>query len=384
MTAPDRSLVAEVRALLAGDPGPVTAEAVARAVRRTGRLLGDESLLALIEVLQAEFSGAGPLQPLVDDERVTDVLVNGPDRAWVDRGAGLEAVPPVVRDEAELRALAVRLAAVAGRRLDDAVPFADARLPNGVRFHAVLPPLAPLGTHISLRVPRRRHLSFADLVTAGTVPPGLVGVLRALVAGRASFLISGGTGSGKTTLLGAMLGEVPPAERLVVVEDSRELDPVHPHVVHLEARRPNAEGTGGVGLAELLRQALRMRPDRIVVGECRGPEVRELLSALNTGHDGGCGTVHANAVDDVPARLEALGALAGLGRDAVAAQAVSALDVVLHIERRDGHRLLTTVGVVGRGRAGLQVHVAVSHRDGVPRTGPGHAELVARWPPVRP
>jgi len=206
-------------------------------------------------------------------------------------------------------------------------------------------------------------------------------VLRALVAGRANLLVTGGTGTGKTTLLAALLSLVPPGERVLVVEEARELAPRHRHLVSLAARRPNVEGVGEVTLTELVRGALRMRPDRIVVGECRGAEVRELLLALNTGHDGGMATVHANAVEHVPARLEALAALAGMPRDAVAAQAAAALDVVLHLRRRAGRRHLAEIGLVGRGEDGrLEVRRAATWEPGAdPRPDVAWEELVGRW-----
>ena len=249
----------------------------------------------------------GPLEPFADDPAVTDVLVNGGDGVWVDRGGGPERVRVDLGGEVGVRALAVRLAAAAGSRLDESRPWVDARLPDGIRMHAVVPPVSPAGTHLSLRMLRPGRLDLAALDAAGSLPPGWAEVLRALVASRAAFLVTGGTGAGKTTLLAALLSLVPASERLVLVEDVGELHPVHPHVVRLEARHANVEGRGEVSLADLTRQALRMRPDRIVVGECRGPEVRDLLAALNTGHAGGCATLHANAAADVPARLEALG-----------------------------------------------------------------------------
>jgi pilus assembly protein CpaF len=294
----------------------------------------------------------GPLQPLVDDPAVTDVLVNGVEGVWVDRGEGLERVGVELGGEGAVRALAVRLAAAAGRRLDESRPWVDARLPAGVRLHAVVPPVSPGGTHLSLRVLRPGRLDLRALEAAGSVPRGWGSWLAALVASRAAFLVTGGTGAGKTTLLAALLSLVPPRERLVLVEDIGELHPVHPHVVRLEARHANVEGRGEVTLADLTRQALRMRPDRLVVGECRGPEVRDLLAALNTGHAGGCATLHANAAAEVPARLEALGSAAGMSSESVAAQAAAAFDAVLHLRRDGGRRRLAEVGVVTRSASG--------------------------------
>jgi pilus assembly protein CpaF len=203
-------------------------------------------------------------------------------------------------------------------------------------------------------------------------------VLERMVQHRLSFLISGATGSGKTTLLSTLLGLCSPAERLVLIEDASELNPVHPHVVSLESRHGNLEGGGEVDLAELVRQALRMRPDRLVVGECRGAEVRELLTAMNTGHTGGGGTIHANAATAVPARLTALGALAGLGQDAVRLQAASALDVVVHVERSRQGRRVACVGVVQDGPAGLTVVPALEDNGGQTSVGTAWESLSER------
>jgi pilus assembly protein CpaF len=247
-------------------------------------------------------------------------------------------------DEAAVRRLAQRLATAAGRRLDDAQPWVDAPLPGGSRLHAVLPPIAPGGTCLSLRVLRPAGFTLDELVRAGTLTAQAAALVSAVLAGRLSFLVTGGTGSGKTTLLGSLLGLVGAGERIVVVEDSPELRPVHPHVVRLVARPPNVERAGEVTLRDLVRQALRMRPDRLVVGEVRGAEVVDLLAALNTGHDGGGGTVHANRAGELPARLEALGALGGLDRDALHSQLGAAVRVVLHVRRRpDGLRVLDEV-----------------------------------------
>ena len=350
----DQDLLDRVRSALADDPGPVTPGRVAAAVRSAGAVLGDVGLLEVAEALRAELVGAGPLEPLLADPTVTDVLVNGAHGVWVDRGRGLERVRVEVGGEQAVRRLAVRLAAVAGRRLDDASPYVDAQLPGGVRVHAVLAPIAE-GTHLSLRVPHRRSLTVADLVRLRALPPDWAAILEALVHARTALLVTGGTGSGKTTVLGTLLGLVPTGERIVVVEDSTELRVDHPHVVRLQSRPPNVEGSGAVTMTDLVRQALRMRPDRLVVGEVRGAEVRELLAALNTGHEGGCGTVHANTASDLPARLEALGALAGLNREAVHAQARGAIEVVVHLQRVGGLRRVIEIGVVDRSTPGLVI-----------------------------
>jgi pilus assembly protein CpaF len=255
----------------------------------------------------------------------------------------------------------------------------DARLPDGTRFHAVLPPIAGRGTCLSLRTFRPRAFTVAELVDAGTLAPGAAALLRAVVAARLAFLVTGGTGSGKTTLLAALLGLVPPVERIGLVEDAAELRPDHPHVVPLQARPANADGAGEVTLRDLVRQALRMRPDRIVVGECRGAEVVELLTALNTGHDGGAGTLHANSPADVPARLEALAATGGLGRDALHSQLAAALHCVVHVRRGPAGRVVDEVCVLRPGPDGRVAPVAAWRRDGGPAPGAGFlGELLRR------
>jgi pilus assembly protein CpaF len=289
---------------------------------------------------------------------VTDVLVNAP-LVWLDSGAGLRCAD-ITLAERRARELAVRLVQLGGRHLDEASPCVDVRLHDGIRVHAVLPPISPAGTLLSIRLPRLERWSLDELENQGMLTNAERRGLTALVASRENLLVTGGAGAGKTTLLAAMLGAASPTERIVLVEDVAELRVDHRHAVTLEARQPNIEGAGGVPLDELVRQALRMRPDRLVVGECRGPEVRELLSALNTGAAGGAGTLHANSLQDVPARLEALGALAGLGPEALARQAVSAIGTVLHLEHTGGRRRLVAAGTLlldGRSR------LAVEHRD---------------------
>ncbi|WP_432110657.1 TadA family conjugal transfer-associated ATPase [Streptomyces sp. YPW6] len=347
-------LLDAVRQRLARSGVAPTPAGVAAALRAQGRLLGDAEVLGAAEELRGELVGTGVLEPLLADPEVTDVLVSAPDRVWVDRGGGLQLTGVTFSDAAAVRRLAQRLAAVAGRRLDDARPWVDARLPDGTRMHAVLPPVAVASTCLSLRVVRPRAFSLAELVDAGTVPPGGDRILRALVEARVSYVISGGTGAGKTTLLSSLLGAVGGNERIVLAEDSTELRPDHPHVVRLESRPANQEGAGRVTLRDLVRQALRMRPDRLVVGEVRGAEVTQLLAALNTGHEGGCGTVHANAAEHVPARLEALGTAAGLDRVALHSQLAAALSVVVHLVRdRAGRRRVAEVHVLERDAAGL-------------------------------
>ncbi|AEV81376.1 pilus assembly protein CpaF [Actinoplanes sp. SE50] len=379
------SVVDRVRRQLAYDGVEATPAAVVSAVRRDGEVLGDHAVLRLADRVRDQMIGAGPLAPLLSDPLVTDVLVNGV-QVWVDRGAGLQRAAVRLGDPEDVRRLAQRLVAACGRRLDDGQPYADARLPDGTRLHAVLPPVATHGPYLSLRTFRQRPFSLGDLVTHATVPAAAAPLLEAVVAAGLAYLVTGGTGSGKTTLLATLLGLVPPTERIVLVEDAAELRPVHPHVVALQARTANVEGAGAIGLTDLVRQALRMRPDRLVIGECRGPEIVDLLGALNTGHDGGAGTLHANAPGDVPARLEALGLLGGLPRAALHAQVLAALQVVLHLRRVGGARLLESIGIlVPAGTERLTSVVTAWDRTTGPGPGPFARMLRARGitaPPV--
>jgi pilus assembly protein CpaF len=343
-------VVDEVRERMARDGAELTPQVVAAALRAHGRPVGDATVLAVLDVLQREVVGAGPLEVLLQLPGVTDVLVNGPTAVYVDRGDGLELTPVRFADDTAVRRLAQRLAGAAGRRLDDSTPYVDLRLADGTRMHAVLAPVSRPGTTISLRVPRRRVFTLEELVAAGSLSTDGARLLDEVVANRLAFLVTGGTGSGKTTLLNALLSLVPPDERLVIAEDTAELRPEHPHVVGLEARPANVEGAGAVDLRTLVRQALRMRPDRLVVGEVRGPEVVDLLAALNTGHEGGCGTVHANSAADVVARLEGLLLSAGLSLAAAHSQLAAALDVVVHCGRAgDGRRRVSELAVVTAG-----------------------------------
>ena len=354
MSPPPEALVERVRRRLAAKGWSARAVSVTEALRDEGLVLPEAAIVEVVSSLRTEIAGLGALEPLVRREGVTDVLVNAPDEVWVDAGQGLERSEVCFPDEAAVRRLAQRLASSAGRRLDDSVPFIDARLPNGIRLHAILPPVSPQGTCLSLRVPRRQVFTLADLVEVGMIPQAAAPVLEGLVRRRAAFLVSGGTGSGKTTLLNTLLSAADPNDRIVIVEDSAELRPNHPHVVRLESRPANTEGSGAVTMRDLVRQALRMRPDRVVVGEVRGGEVVDLLAALNTGHEGGCGTVHANSASDVPARLESLAMPAGLNRDGVHAQVAAGLQAVVHVVRDEqGMRRVAGVAVLERGGDGL-------------------------------
>lgn len=360
--------------------GESTGDLIARA---DPEAVGARDILNQGRRLRAVASGFGPeLQQLFDDPSVTDVLINGTAGAWVDRGHGLErarALSSRIATASDARALAVRLAAAAGQRLDDAAPIADGTFEGGLRLHAVLPPLAAEGALISLRTQRAITFSLDALTSNGMVPRTLRPVIDALISQRANVMISGATGSGKTTLLAALLGEVPATERILIIEESAELRPHHPHAVHLQVRHANVQGAGEVSMSELVRAAMQMRPDRIVLGECRGAEVRDVLSALNTGHEGGWTTIHANSALDVPARLTALGALAGMGEVVVAAQAASALDAVIHVERRGSQRTIAQIATLSREGSQLNALTALRvENSGKITTGTGWSHLASR------
>lgn len=360
---------------------PPSEQQIAEAILQTvppqhSAALSEDALERATLAVAGELSGAGPLHWLLTLPRVTDVLVNGPREVWVDRGTGLEQTAVDLGDEQAVRDLAVRMAQACGVRLDDALPYADGQLPDGTRFHAILAPHSGHCTAISLRVPAADHRQLGELLSSGMVPQKASRVLLQLVSRRTNYLITGATGSGKTTLLGALLGQVPPDERILCIEQAAELRPNHPHFVRLLAREANVEGAGGVSMELLVRQAMRMRPDRLVLGECRGSEVREVLAALNTGHQGGCATLHANSAADVPARLEALGALAGMSREALAAQAAAGLDAIIHLRRHaNGQRQVSEIAVLARDEQGtLRAENAISFDDD------GSPKLGAAWP----
>lgn len=351
---PEPALAESVRERLVRSGSPPGRIALAAAVRAESALDGDRGLLDRVEAVESALVGLGPLQALADDPEVSDVLVNDADQVWVERAGRLERASVAFADREAIRRLAQRLASGAGRRLDDAQPWVDARLPGGVRLHAVLPPLAPDGPLLSLRLPRRAGFTLDELVEADLCSAGVADVLVALVRSRRSYLVTGGTGSGKTTLLSTLLGHCRPGERLVLVEDLAELRPDHDHVVRLESRPPNVEGAGEVRLQQLVRQALRMRPDRLVVGEVRGAEVVDLLAALNTGHQGGSGTVHADRPEAVPARIEALATAAGLSRAAAHSQLLAGVDVIVHLGRAgDGRRRIEALALLMAASDGL-------------------------------
>lgn len=380
----DASAAAEVRRLLVESSASPDPEQLSAAyVSAAGRQAPARMLSGLRDV-RAELLGAGPLQQVLDDEAVSDVLVHGGGEVWVDAGEGarrseLRLGGDGIDGETATRALATRLVASGGRRLDAAQPYADVTLRSGHRLHAVIPPVAVDGTCLSIRTLRPARFDIAGLVAAGLLESQVAELLTGLVANGCSVLVSGRTGSGKTTLVAALLATIPPAQRVIIIEDTSELRPSHPHSIRLQSRPPNVEGAGAVSLRDLVRQALRMRPDRIVLGEVRGAEIVDLLVAMNTGHRGGLCTIHANGIADVPARIEALGLLAGVSRDAIHALLTTAFEVVVHLDDSSGRRQVVEVGVL-RGEPGGRVAVTSALRvvNDVVEVGPLYPDLL-RW-----
>ncbi|HJD78457.1 MAG TPA: TadA family conjugal transfer-associated ATPase [Corynebacterium pollutisoli] len=370
-------LFEKVQRRLVDSPAGADAADIVRLIREEAGVISDVDVLDLLRRLRHDSTGVGPLEPVLSTEGITDIVVNGPDEVWFDRGRGLERADVSFGDDAAVRQLATRLATSCGRRLDDAQPFADGRLTRDdgsiIRLHALLAPPSARHTCLSLRVLRQATTTLDELVARGTVSEEIAAVLRGVVRCRRAFLVVGGTGTGKTTLLAALLAEVGPRERILCIEDTAELQPRHPHVLNLVARGRNVEGSGEITMADLLRQALRMRPDRIIVGEIRGAEVVDLLAALNTGHEGGAGTIHANALAEVPARMEALAALGGMTRTALHSQLAAAMDVVVVMRRgSDGRRRVHQIGLL-RGNP-VEAHPVWDADRGAL---PGFAELQA-------
>jgi pilus assembly protein CpaF len=333
-----------------GSDGELRA-AVRELVDEEAVLLGADDRAEITARIVRDSVGLGPLETLLADPAVEEVMVNGPGRVYVERGGCLEATDVAFADEEELRNTIERILAPLGRRVDELSPMVDARLADGSRVNVVIPPLAIDGPLVSIRRFGASRPGPEQLVALGTLSAAQRQLLRGAVAGRRSVLISGGTGSGKTTLLNALSSFIAPGERVVTIEDAAELRLQQPHVVRLESRPAGVEGRGGVTIRDLLRNALRMRPDRIVIGEVRGPEALDLLTALNTGHDGALSTVHANSPADALGRLETLALMAGVGlpHAAVAEQVQRGIDLVVQLERRaDGGRVVTEIAEVVR------------------------------------
>lgn len=321
----------------------VLRRAVARALAAEGVVAAPDVWARLVRDLVDDLAGLGPLEALLRDPEVTDVMVNGADEVHVERAGHLQPVPVRFDDDAHVEQVVRRVIGPLGARLDRSHPFADAVLAGGVRLHAILPPLAERPTVTLRRVPAVVP-SWEELAASGSVPPALREVLVAAVAERRNLAVCGRAGVGKTTLLARLLAEVGP-DRVIVIEDAPELRHPAPHTVHLRVRPPTPDGGGGVDIAALLRNALRMRPDRLVVGEVRGAEVADLLQAMNTGHDGSLTTVHANGAAEALVRLEGMALLAGIPLSAAHAQVATALDLVVALDR-DGHSRRRVVEVV--------------------------------------
>lgn len=367
-------LIARARA---GEPADVRGF-----VDREGAALSEAEREALYERVQRLATGLGPLEPLLTDPAVDEVMVNGPGEVYVERRGRVERTDVAFAGEGELLHAIERILAAVGRRVDEAQPLCDARLGDGSRVNVVIPPLALDGPCLTIRRFRARGFSLDDLVANGTLAAPLAGFLAGCVRARASILVSGGTGSGKTTTLNALSGAIPEGERIVTIEDAAELRLRQRHVVRLEARPASLEGRGEVTIRQLVRNALRMRPDRIVVGEARGAEALDMLTALNTGHEGSLTTVHANAPEDALRRLETLALMAGIGlpHAAVREQVASALDLVVHQARLpDGSRRVEAVAEVVRIAGGAAARELYRLREGRPlwRAALG-AELASR------
>ena len=341
--APPEDLAAEIRDLVASEAAP----------------LGSADRESLERLILRDTIGLGPLEELLADPSVEEVMVNGPRTVYVERSGRIEATDVAFADEDALRNAIERILAPLGRRIDELSPMVDARLPDGSRVNAIIPPLAIDGPAVSIRRFGARRPGPAELVDLGTLSSAHCGALRVAVEERRSILVSGGTGSGKTTLLNALSSFIGAGERIVTIEDAAELRLQQAHVVRLESRPAGIEGRGEVTVRDLVRNALRMRPDRIVIGEVRGPEALDLLTALNTGHDGALSTVHANSPADALARLETLALMAGVGlpHAAIAEQVQRGIDLVVHLERDgSGARRVTEIAEVVRaaGATGLR------------------------------
>ncbi len=329
---------------------------------------------ALVEQVLHEVFGLGPLEPLLQDPTISDILVNTYDDVFIERNGKLEGTDVRFKDDRHLLQVIDRIVSAVGRRIDDSSPMVDARLADGSRVNAVIPPLAIDGPHVSIRKFKKDALSGEDLLRFETLTPQMLELLEGIIKARLNTLISGGTGSGKTTLLNVLSGSIPDTERIVTIEDSAELQLRQPHVVRLETRPPNVEGLGEVTSRQLVINSLRMRPDRIIVGEVRGGEAVDMLQAMNTGHDGSLTTIHANASRDAMSRLETMIAMANLNLPdkAMRQQIASAIDVIIQVNRMaDGTRRLISISeIVGmEGDVVTMQDIFVFERQGIDENG---------------
>lgn len=350
-----------IRGILA-EQFPIALEEERLTLNRTDRLRLQDAVLA-------EIVGYGPIQDLVIDDTVSEIMVNGPQQVWIEREGKLYLTDIVFADADHILRIIQRIVAPLGRRCDESSPMVDARLPDGSRVNSIIPPLSLIGPTLTIRKFRRTPLGPADLLANGTITPQAMQFLRACVQGRLNVVVAGGTGAGKTTLLNALSSYISPRERIVTIEDAAEVRLQQKHVISLETRPANVEGRGEVTIRDLFRNALRMRPDRIVIGECRGAEALDMLQAMNTGHDGSLTTIHANGPRDALARIETMVLMSGadLPLRAIREQAVAALDLVVYIERlQDGTRRVTQISEI-RGLEGEVItmqDIFAFHRDG--------------------
>jgi pilus assembly protein CpaF len=342
----------DISRLEALEPALITAKVVA-AIQETldeeGRLLTEADRARLIDEIKDELLGLGPLEPLLRDDEVTDILVNGHSQVYVEKRGKLRHTEISFHDDQHLMLIIDRIVAQVGRRIDEASPMVDARLPDGSRVNAIIPPLALDGPALSIRRFGRKRFSIGDLLARESISAQMVELLKAMIRARLNLLVSGGTGSGKTTLLNCLSSFVPEDERIVTIEDSAEISLQQPHVVRLESRPPNLEGKGEVTARDLVRNSLRMRPDRIIVGEVRGGEVFDMLQAMSTGHDGSLSTIHANSSRECLGRLEMMMLLSGFAipQRAMRQQIASAVNVIVHIARlSDGSRKVMKISEV--------------------------------------
>ena len=350
-----------IRAVLA-EQFPIALDDERLTLNRTDRL-------RLQDAVFAEIVGYGPIQDLVLDDTVSEIMVNGARQVWIERDGKLFLTDIVFADHEHVLRIIQRIVAPLGRRCDESSPMVDARLPDGSRVNAIIPPLSLVGPTLTIRKFRRAPLGPSELIANGTVTPNALQFLRACVQGRLNIVVAGGTGAGKTTLLNALSSYLSPRERIVTIEDAAEVRLQQTHVISLEARPANVEGRGEVSIRDLFRNALRMRPDRIVIGECRGPEALDMLQAMNTGHDGSLTTIHANGPRDALSRIETMVLMSGadLPLRAIREQVIAALDLVLYVERlQDGTRRVTQISEV-RGLEGDVItmqDIFAFHREG--------------------
>lgn len=361
-----------------GDPAEkkkVLFHAAKEAAWEEGLILSPLELQDMLQRLLDDILGLGSLEALLRDEEVTEIMVNGPDQVYVERRGRIYPAQVTLEGEEEVYRIIDRIIGPLGLHVDEASPYVDARLPGGSRVNVILPPLSLLGPVITIRKFRCRPFSLEELVSSGTLSPAAAELLAESVSGKKNLVISGGAGTGKTTLLNALSSCIAREERIITLEDAAELRLQQPHVIPLETRPPNLEGKGEVTLRDLLRNALRMRPDRIIIGEVRGAEALDLLQALNTGHRGSIATIHANSPLDALSRLETMALTAGVGlpSSAVREQIVQVVDLLVHMERGpDGERKVREVSVMDRRKGGRARLLPVTGSSG------GHEAAYAR------